>query len=225
MAYASYPDRTLWRIRPDGTEKTQLTYPPMEAVYLYISPDGSKVAFGNRGKLFVVNSDGSNQQEIPTQGISNAPNWSPDGKMLVFQESSHMVLLDLESGRRSVVPAATGVGWGFWVDSNTLLAATDDSLLLVDVKSGKGTTLVTGLLVNWNVSLDRQYVYYTTGGPESKALRIRLRDRKINEIASLKNLRRATDVYTYIAVGPDGSPYFTRDIGSQEVYALTIKWP
>jgi serine/threonine protein kinase len=236
IAYASYPDRVLWRIKADGTDKMQLTYSPMEAVYPYISPDGTKVAFGDRGKLFVVNSDGSDERAIATEGSSDAPHWSPDGKELVFQEqipgkstlekdSMRMVVLNLESGRRSVVPAAPGVGWAFWIDLNTLLAVTDDSLVSVDINSGKGTTLVKGLIVNWNVSLDGQYAYYTTGGPEPKAMRIRLKDRKIEEVSSLKNLRLATDVYTYIAVGPDGSPYFTRDIGSQEVYALTIKWP
>jgi hypothetical protein len=30
---------------------------------------------------------------------------------------------------------------------------------------------------------------------------------------------------TQINVAPDGSPVFTRDIGSQEIYALTVKWP
>ncbi len=218
MAYASYPDRTLWRIRANGTDKRQLIYPPMEAVYPSISPDGTKVAYGDKGKLFVINADGSNHREIPTEGASDAPKWSPDGKVLVFEEqlpgkstveknSNHMVLLDLENGRRSVIPAAPGVGWGFWVDSHTLVAGNEDSLLLVDIRTGEGTKLFSGLFVDWNVSLDGQYVYYTTGGPDPKTMRIRLKDRKVEEVASLKNLRRATDVYTYIAVGPDGSPY------------------
>ena len=30
VAYTSYPDHTLWRSRSDGTERMQLTYPPME---------------------------------------------------------------------------------------------------------------------------------------------------------------------------------------------------
>jgi len=184
----------------------------------------------------VINIDGSNLRAIPTEGTSDAPKWSPDGKVLVFEEqipgkskmqkdSGHMVLLDLESGRRSVVPAAPGVGWGFWVDRNTLVAGNEDSLLLVDIRTGYGTKLFSGLFVDWNVSLDGQYMYYTTGGPEPKAMRIRLKDRKVEEVANLKDLRRASDPYTYIAVTPDGSPVFTRDIGTQEVYALTMKWP
>ena len=82
--------------------------------------------------------------------------------------------------------------------------------------------------MDWAASPDRKYLYYTTGGAEPKAMRIRLADRKTEEIASLKGLRRALDPIlagTQMSVAPDGSPVFTRDIGSQEIYALTIKWP
>jgi len=33
------------------------------------------------------------------------------------------------------------------------------------------------------------------------------------------------DGNTQISVAPDGSPVFTRDIGTQEIYTLTVKWP
>ncbi len=58
-------------------------------------------------------------------------------------------------------------------------------------------------------------------------LRIRLADHKVETITSLKGLHRATGPggNTEISVAPDGSPVFTRDIGAQEIYALTVKWP
>ncbi len=67
-----------------------------------------------------------------------------------------------------------------------------------------------------------------TGGAEPKAMWIRLADRRAEEIASLKGLRRALDPLlsgTLMSVAPDGSPMFTRDVGSQEICALTINWP
>ena len=105
---------------------------------------------------------------------------------------------------------------------------TGTRLVALDINSGKLTELVSGAIVDWAVSTDRKYLYYTTGGAEPKAMRIRLADRKTEEIASLKGLRRALDPIlsgTQMSVAPDGSPVFTRDIGSQEIYALTIKWP
>jgi len=43
----------------------------------------------------------------------------------------------------------------------------------------------------------------------------------------LKDLRRALgpDGNTQISVAPDGSAIFTRDVGTQEIYALSLKWP
>jgi hypothetical protein len=44
----------------------------------------------------------------------------------------------------------------------------------------------------------------------------------------LKDLRRVVDSVegqTQVNVAPDGSPVFTRDIGTQEIYALTVHWP
>ncbi len=68
-------------------------------------------------------------------------------------------------------------------------------------------------------------MYYTTGGPEPQALRVRLADHKVEMITGLKDLPRATgpDGNTQISVAPDGSAVFTRDIGSQEIYALNIR--
>jgi peroxiredoxin len=43
----------------------------------------------------------------------------------------------------------------------------------------------------------------------------------------LKGLLRTTglDENTQITVAPDGSAVFTRDIGTQKICALTVKWP
>ena len=49
---------------------------------------------------------------------------------------------------------------------------------------------VPGSVVNWAYSPDYQYVYYTTGGAEPKAMRIRLADHNVETIASVKELRR-----------------------------------
>jgi hypothetical protein len=59
------------------------------------------------------------------------------------------------------------------------------------------------------------------------ALRVRLTDHAVETITSLKNLRRGTGPAgnTEIGVAPDGSAVFTRNIGTQEIYALTVKWP
>ena len=76
-------------------------------------------------------------------------------------------------------------------------------------------------------SPDYKYLYISAGGAEPEVLRFRVADGKIETIASLKDMRQAPgpNGNTQIGVAPDGSPIFSRDIGTQEVYALTLKWP
>ncbi len=68
VAYASYPERTLWRSRSDGTERTQLSFPPMGVWFPSISPDGTKVAFQTDKGLFVIGTEGGLPQKIDENG-------------------------------------------------------------------------------------------------------------------------------------------------------------
>jgi hypothetical protein len=79
------------------------------------------------------------------------------------------------------------------------------------------------------ISPDLKYLYYVKETPDNpEALRIRLSDRKLQVVAPLKGVRRVLDEATWghswVGVAPDGSVLLTRDIGTQEVYALNMKW-
>jgi len=120
-----------------------------------------------------------------------------------------------------------------WVAEDTLVGVSHDraKILVFDVKTQKWSDLVPspipGGVINWTHSPDFKYVYYTTGGAETQAWRVRLDDHKVELMTSLKDLTRATGTYfnTRIGVAPDGSAVFTRDTGTEEIYALTVKWP
>jgi Tol biopolymer transport system component len=45
VAYTAYPESTLWRSKADGSQRLQLTYPPMVALLPRWSPDGKQLAF------------------------------------------------------------------------------------------------------------------------------------------------------------------------------------
>ena len=99
-----------------------------------------------------------------------------------------------------------------------------------DVKTGKQTQVLTipDKFANWEMSPDGSYFFYQTAGNDPRIFRMRIKDRKVEEVASLKDFRPVQDPYignTQLNVGPDNSPLLTRDIGTQEVYALTVKWP
>src|SRR5207253_1428845 len=44
-AYVVYPEGSLWRSKLDGSERLQLTFPPMQVVTPRWSPDGKRIVF------------------------------------------------------------------------------------------------------------------------------------------------------------------------------------
>ena len=238
VAYTSYPDHTLWRSRADGTDRLQLTDPPARVSFPFISPDGKQVTYSSTGgEISVISMDGGPPHRIAEKG-SWAASWSPDGNQVVFSDYTDrphikFEIYDLRTGNRSIVPEPEDLTGVQWIAEDLLVAASVDrtKLVVFDVKTQKWSDLVPapipGGVANWAHAPDFNYVYYTTGGAEPQALRVRLADRKMETIASLKDLPRAIgpDSNTQISVAPDGSAVFTRDIGTQEIYALTVKWP
>jgi Tol biopolymer transport system component len=235
-AYTAYPDHALWRSRSDGTDPLQLTFPPGQVFAPSISPDGKQVVYINSaGAICLIGMDGGSPPTI-VEKDGAWPHWSPDGSLLVFMDrgaSPHIHFLDLRTGKSSLVPGPAGLLNPQWVSDDRLVAGTQDftKLMVFDVRAQQWSDLVSftapGYVVNWVHTPDYKSVDYTTGGADPMLFRVRLADRKIEGITSLKGLHRATGPAgnTEISVAPDGSAVFTRDIGTQEIYALTVKWP
>ena len=103
-------------------------------------------------------------------------------------------------------------------------------LMAFNFKNQKWSDLVSSpdKFVNWEPSPDGKYFFYQTGGSDSKIYRMRMADRRVEEVASLGDFRAVDDPYlgnTQLSVTQDYSVILTRDIGTQEVYALAVKWP
>lgn len=81
--------------------------------------------------------------------------------------------------------------------------------------------------VNWETSPDSKYLIYSTGGQDPTVFRMRLSDRAIEKLVSLKDVNTgdAPGTEPSLSVSPDDSILIMRNIGTQEVYALSVKWP
>ncbi len=119
VAYMSYPDHALWRSRSDGSERKQLTYPPMAVSFPFISPDGTRVSFvTNLNELYVISMDGGAPQRL-VESNAEAGTWSPDGNFLAWTSFVDEPLgvgnkptpqiMDLRTGKSSALPDSQGM--------------------------------------------------------------------------------------------------------------------
>ena len=240
VAYVTFPEGSLWRSRADGTERVQLTFPPLSAFLPRWSPDAKQVAFaatapGKAHAVYLISAEGGQPQEL-TSGEHNEVDvgWSPDGNRLVFGTggggdfaSFGIRLLDLTTHQISLLPNSKGLFSPRWSpDGNYIAAITIDqqSLVLFDFRTQKWAELAKLPMGYPNWSRDLRYVYFDTAGSDPAFYRVRISDHKLERLFSLANLRR-TGTYQWTGLGPDDSPLLVRDVGSEEIYSLTWQAP
>ena len=155
IAYQSYPDHNLWRVRADGSERLQLTYPPTTVYLPHISPDGSRVAYsdGNTRSIYVVPVEGGIPRKINDRAIIAC--WSPDSNSLALfvpnttnQGFGETETIDLQTGKISLVPDSAGTVGAFWPSQDLLVALNIkdavQGFVTFDFKTKKWSHLVSG---------------------------------------------------------------------------------
>jgi DNA-binding winged helix-turn-helix (wHTH) protein/WD40 repeat protein len=237
VAYIMYPEHTLWRSRSDGSERMQLTYPPMEVWEPFISPDGKEIAFDNGGNnsVCVIDMNGGSPRTVSSRAFS--PRWSPDGNSVVYNRvkadgmDNGLEIAEIATGKKSEVPSPDGKLGAFWLDEQSMAAADGElkNLEVFDFRTKTWTVLVAGnfrnWLQNWINSPDGKFVYYAAGGPEESIQRVRVADRHVETVNSLKDFTRASNPYIQLRMTADGSPSLTRALDSEEIYVLNVRWP
>lgn len=234
VSYISYPERTLWRSRTDGSERLQLTYAPISVGFERISPDGSQVAFSDgHADIFVVSINGGPVRKLGQKGT--APDWSPDGKTVAVTgfvgNAFTSRLVDVATGTVSEIPGALGTLGPWYAGPDALIAASGEQSKFsrYEFKTQKWTEIISSpdKFVNWETSPDNKYFVYSIGGKDPTVFRMRLSDGVTEKLVSLKDVNTGDDPETdpSLSVAPDNSVIIMRNIGTQEIYALTVKWP
>jgi len=242
VAYVSYPEGTLWRNKLDGSERLQLTYPPMYPVLPRWSPDGKKIVFfefalsaDKPSRIYEVSSEsGTPRQLIPDDRHQQLdPNWSPDGSKIVYggqagDAASSIRIFDLGSNQLSALPDSQGLFSPRWSPNGRyILAFSADSrkLLLFDLQIQKWTELARGSMGWLTWSKDGQFVYVLHYEGKGAVLRIRISDHKAEKIVDLSNFTTGGRYGGWLGLDPDDSPLLLRDAGTQDVYALDWEAP
>ena len=240
ITYVTFPEVSLWRSRINGSERLQLTRPPMQVLHPSWSPDGKEIAFtgmipGKPLRVYIVSAEGGPLQPVLEEQHNQVqPWWSPDGKSVLI---SYVYFLETTPPGLTIVHLAThhvermsGTGelWeAKWSpDGRYIAARTIDShaIMLFDLRSRKWMELAKSDIGFWRWSGDGHYVYFKRLGSHIAYLRVRLTDHKVEEVVSLTGIKNTGfSGGLWVGLTPENEPLFLRDTGTQEVYELTWK--
>jgi len=215
----------------------------MQANLPHWSPNGKQIAFfGTRGgspvRIYAVSVDGSSLKQVTNgesgKGGDGDPSWSPDGASLAFgcvgycysapASAASIHVVDLKTSRVSALPGSEGMWSPRWSPNGRFIAGLSMSsfkIVLYDVQTQKQSELssVGGGWPGW--SQDGECLFYETFGDDASWWRVRMRDRKTERVALLKNMR----VDQWFEPAPNNSLITARSVGTDEIYALDWEAP
>ena len=239
ITYVAYPEGTLWRSRPDGSERLQLTFAPMQVMVPHWSPDGQQILFHGFGSAtangtYTVRAEGGIPRIVApnSDNMMNA-NWSPDGRALVYSdfpffgekpENIALHTLDLNSHQVSTLPGSRGFISPTWSPDGRHITAFamggQQEVMLFNATTQLWSELAKGWgLLRW--SHDGESLYYLRYGAEPAIMRVRIADRHVDEVADVSSLRLGGRLAGLeFSLDPNDVPILLRDTGTQEIYSL-----
>ena len=238
IAYVSYPEGILWKANSDGSNPVQLTEPPLQAFMPRWSPDGKQISFagdypGPNGAFYLVSADGGSPRKFlaKDQHLDGFLTWSPDGHQMAGTSTSAdgkfvLVILNLDTGQDTIIPGSAGLFEPRWSPNGRYLAGAGfDNLQLkvFDLKTGKWSVLTEpGIADCPEWSGDSEFIYFRRVSGDAGVYRIRISGGTAEKIADLKDWHDAGWFGRYMGLDPTDAPLLLRDIGSEDIYGLTL---
>jgi serine/threonine protein kinase/Tol biopolymer transport system component len=243
VAYVRLPQGTLWRMRMDGTDLLQLTFPPMKVFLPRWSPDGKRLAFRDvpadgHPKVYIIPSDGGAPEALTSgKGGEGDPTWSPDGNAVIFYEGgetpdSSIKVLSLNTHMVTELPGSKGFFSPRCSPDGRYVAALTSGelqLMLFDFKAQKWEKLGGSHASYPNWSKDGKYVFFANLSAAPPGFyRVDIATRKTEEVARIGEAQTVSCVcgdFSWYGFTPNGAPLIARQAGRPEIYALDVDFP
>ena len=243
IAYVSYPDGNLWKSRVDGSDRMQLTFPPMGVSSPRWSPDGNLIVFvdsfsSEHTSIFYVPAQGGGARLLVTEPFEAAdPTWSPDSQMIAYGGwgLDHIEVLDLRNMRSTPLPGSQGLCHPVWSPDGKYLSAhqfinVDQSikprLAIYSFAEGNWRTLLDSIIVDSEAwSHDSKYIYaYAT--KEGRIMRINTNNGNAETVTDLAGVpwTQTPAFSAWFGLTPDDQVMVLRNTGSEEIYKLTLDY-
>ena len=243
VAYVLFPDGTLWKADQDGANRVQLAGGPDYVYNPRWSPDSKQILFSSdafdqlHSSIHLVSADGGNPQGLlPGDGTAMTdPNWSPDGKQVLFSYGAFaspkgdLRILDRGSGQLTAVPDSSGMFSPRWSpDGRFILALWADyshrGLPVFDFTTKKWSTVrLNGDVSFPSFSRDSQYIYFLRIGRDQGVIRIPVIGGKEERVIDGADWHITGSLGYSMTLDPTDAPLVLRDIGSDDIYALTLE--
>lgn len=231
---------TLWRSKLDGSERLQLSEPPLFVGPLRWSPDSTQIAFMGKTRdkpwnIYLVARSGGAPRALLNDGRNAVdPEWSPDGSSLMFGrppeywaeagQPKAIHTLDLTSNQISKLPDSDGLYSPRWSPNGRYVVAMpldEKKLVLFDFAARRWKDFAAFPHIGspqW--SPDSEYVYID--GFDNEVVRIRRRDGKLEKILDLKTVDPNALLCYFGTVASDGKLLLACPLARGDIYALDL---
>jgi hypothetical protein len=120
----------LYVVNADGSGLRRLTYDPLAERQAAWSPDRTQIAFSaadgsGNSEIYVINADGTGQHAVTAGPQDDAPQWSPDGR-IVFQRGVRSWIVGADGSRAAELPTGPGTALTPTVSAKGTLAFASD---------------------------------------------------------------------------------------------------
>jgi DNA-binding winged helix-turn-helix (wHTH) protein/Tol biopolymer transport system component len=242
VAWLNGSDGSLWRSRADGSERIELTAPPLRIFSMKWSPDNRRLALmaeepGKPWKLYTIDSEGGKPNPLLSEDRNEAdPDWSADGQSMVFGrlpdrmdngQPKAIYLLNLQSRKATEIPGSTGFFSPRLSPNGRYIAAIrldQKALLLFDRTEQKWTNVAFHGVGDPSWSHDSRYLYFQDFLEAGKPIyRIAIPSGKPEQVATIANLRpiAATD-YRLIGLAPGDLPIVSARTSPVNLYSVDL---